>query len=118
MRTQVLSLDAIRSLAAHPLGEQAANSAQRRAAANVLWAAMEQELTPRQRQCVELCILRGMTQAEAGRLLGVGKSTVCRHLQKGLRALKRAARYAEPAIAAKGQTCYTERETGLAPERK
>ena len=60
----------------------------------VLTAAMGQELTPRQKQCMELCVLRGMSQVEASRLLGINKATVCRHIQKARRALKKAAGYA------------------------
>ena len=57
-------------------------------------AAMGRELTSRQRQCVELCVLRGTTQQQAGRLLGVNKATVCRHLQKSQRRPAQAALYA------------------------
>ena len=32
---------------------------------------------------MELCVLQGLSQVEAGRQLGVNKATVCRHLQKG-----------------------------------
>ena len=60
----------------------------------LLQTAMERELTPRQRQCVELCVLRGLSQVEVGRMLGVNKSTVCRHLKKATRVLRRAADYA------------------------
>ena len=35
-----------------------------------------------------------MSQVEVGRLLGLNKSTVCRHIQKATCALKRAAGYA------------------------
>lgn len=61
---------------------------------HVLRLALQQELTPRQRQCMELCVLQGLSQVEAGRQLGVNKATVCRHLQKAKRALRRAAGYA------------------------
>ncbi len=94
MRTQVLSFDLIRGEIVSPLGQEAANESQRQTAAKVLWSAMDQELTPRQKQCVELCILRGMSQVEAGRILGVNKATVCRHMQKARRSLKKAADYA------------------------
>ena len=49
------------------------NQKQREAALRLLHTAMGRELTSRQRQCVELCVLRGMTQQQAGRLLGVTK---------------------------------------------
>ena len=43
---------------------------------------------------MELCVLQGLSQVGAGRQLGVNKATVCRHLQKAKRALRRAAGYA------------------------
>ena len=70
------------------------NQKQREAALRLLHTAMGRELTSRQRQCVELCVLRCMTQQQAGRLLGVNKATVCRHLQKSKRRLAQAALYA------------------------
>lgn len=94
MRTQILSLDLIRGEILNPLGEEATNHSQRQTAAKVLWTAMERELTPRQRECVELCVLRGMSQVEVGKLLGLNKATVCRHMQKAKRSLKKAACYA------------------------
>ena len=83
MRTQVVSFDVLRGKHTSALGEDAANRSQRERMVQVLTAAMGQELTPRQKQCMELCVLRGMSQVEAGRLLGLNKSTVCRHIQKG-----------------------------------
>lgn len=56
--------------------------------------AVEQELTPRQRECVELYFFRRMTMEEVGEALGIGKATVCRHLQKSKRRLGRALGYA------------------------
>lgn len=56
--------------------------------------AMSSELTPRQRQCVELYYFGGMRQAQIARQLGIGKSSVCRHLQKGRVRLERVLRWA------------------------
>lgn len=95
MRTKVLSLDALWDGAGVTLEGGESTRDVKRAALRVLRAAMEQELTPRQRQCLELCILQGMSQAEAGRRLGLNKATVCRHLQKAGRSLRRAASYAD-----------------------
>ena len=75
MRTQVVSFDVLRGKHTSALGENAANRSQRERMVQVLTAAMGQELTPRQKQCMELCVLRGMSQVEAGRLLGLNKST-------------------------------------------
>lgn len=66
-------------------GEALENSGYQRGTAQavqVLRAAMEGELTSRQRECVELYFFQGMTMEQAGRALGIGKGTVCRHLQK------------------------------------
>ncbi|CCX37142.1 sigma-70 region 4 [Clostridium sp. CAG:1013] len=93
MRTRVLSFDLLRSETGSSFGGQAANQPQLKAAARVLWTALDKELTPRQRQCVELCVLQGMSQIQASRLLGVNKATVCRHMQKAKRSLKKAAGY-------------------------
>ena len=73
MPRDVLSLDQLRGVTGTPLGDTAANH---------------------KRQCMELCVLQGLSQVEAGRQLGVNKATVCRHLQKAKRALRRAAGYA------------------------
>ncbi|MGI6254473.1 MAG: sigma-70 family RNA polymerase sigma factor [Acutalibacter sp.] len=78
-----------------PLPQETANRGRRQAALRLLQSAMEGELTSRQRQCVELCVLRGLSQVEVGKMLGLNKSTVCRHLQKAKRILRRAASYAE-----------------------
>lgn len=94
MPRDVLSLDQLRGVTGTPLGDTAANHKRRQAALHVLRLALQQELTPRQRQCMELCVLQGLSQVEAGRQLGVNKATVCRHLQKAKRALRRAASYA------------------------
>ena len=85
MPRDVLSLDQLRGVTGTAFGDTAANHKRRQAALRVLRLALQQELTPRQRQCMEL---------EAGRQLGVNKATVCRHLQKAKRALRRAAGYA------------------------
>ena len=87
-----LSWDFFSQERVHGPGPQG-NQGPREAALRVLQAAMELELTPRQRQCMELCVLGGLSQEAAGRLLGVNKATVCRHLQKSKRRLARAVRY-------------------------
>lgn len=94
MPRDVLSLDQLRGVTGTPLGDTAANHKRRQAALHVLRLALQQELTPRQRQCMELCVLQGLSQVEASRKLRVNKATVCRHLQKAKRALRRAAGYA------------------------
>ena len=82
MPRDVLSLDQLRSVTGTAFGDTAANHKRRQAALHVLRLALQQELTPRQRQCMELCVLQGLSQVEAGRQLGVNKATVCRHLKR------------------------------------
>ena len=65
------------------------------AALRLLRLAVRQELTPRQRQCVELYFFQGMTMEEAGKALGIGKATVCRHLQKSKKRQGRALSYSK-----------------------
>lgn len=65
------------------------------AALRLLRLAVRQELTPRQRQCVDLYFFQGMTMEEAGKALGIGKATVCRHLQKSKKRLGRALSYSK-----------------------
>ncbi len=55
--------------------------------------AIERELTARQRECVELYYYQGLTMEEVGKRLGIGKATVCRHLQKSQARLQRVAAY-------------------------
>ena len=94
MPRDVLSLDQLRGVTGTPLGDTAANHKRRQAALRVLRLALQQELTPRQRQCMELCVLQGLSQVEAGRQLGVHKDRVCGHRQRAKRGRGRAAGYA------------------------
>ncbi len=94
MRTRKVALDKIPALMlAQPgPGEEEARSP--RVQPQLLRLAMEQELTPRQRECVELYFFRRLTMEEVGQELGIGKATVCRHLQKSKERLGKALRYA------------------------
>lgn len=96
MRIRRISLDKIpgRLLAQPEVWEEASPTP--KALPAVLRLAIEQELTPRQRQCVELYFFRRLTMEQVGEALGIGKATVCRHLQKSKRRLGRALSYAAP----------------------
>ncbi len=63
-------------------------------AKKLLRLGLDRELTSRQRACVELYYFQGLTQEQIARRLGVGKSTVCRHLQRSRERLKGVVRYA------------------------
>ena len=56
--------------------------------------AREQELTPRQRQTLELYFDQGMTIPQIARELGVNRSTVSRTLRRAKNRLYRCLRYA------------------------
>ena len=55
--------------------------------------AVEEELSPRQRQTVRLYYLEGLTMSETAERLGVTKSTVSRTLARGRARLRRCLRY-------------------------
>lgn len=93
MRTRKLSLEQMqRTLKLDAMPGQDNRRALEKAA-RLLQTAMEQELTPRQRECVQLYFFQQMTMEEVGRQLGIGKATVCRHLQKSKRRLGRVLSY-------------------------
>ncbi|MBE6918338.1 MAG: sigma-70 family RNA polymerase sigma factor [Ruminococcaceae bacterium] len=56
--------------------------------------AMEQELTERQRQVVEMYFYRNMSEVQIARELQVNPSTVCRTLQRATNRLRRVLLYA------------------------
>lgn len=94
MKTKLLSLSGWEEAIAD-LGdsEQKSNRAALLRTEKLLRLAIEQELTARQRECVQLYFYDRLTEEQIGCRLGVGKSTVCRHLQKAKARLYRALRY-------------------------
>ena len=66
----------------------------------VIEAGIETQLTPTERQIIELRYLRGISAAETSRLLGIDRSTANRRLN---RALLRLQRFARGCILAAGQ---------------
>lgn len=95
MRTHKLSLEQMQrtfELGAAP-GQDNRRALEK--ATRLLQTAMEQELTPRQRECVQLYYFQQLTMEEVGRQLGIGKATVCRHLQKSKRRLGHALTYSQ-----------------------
>lgn len=55
--------------------------------------AMQEELTPRQREMLLLYYAEGLDMPQISRLLGVNKSTVSRTIKRGERRLGRCLRY-------------------------
>lgn len=60
-----------------------------------LRVAISQELTRRQRECVEMYFGQRMTMEGIGEALGIGKSTVYKHIQCGKERIRRVLAYAE-----------------------
>lgn len=60
----------------------------------VVRVAMKQELTRRQRECIELYFGERMTMEQIGEQLGVGKSTVYKHIELGKANIQRVLAYA------------------------
>lgn len=97
MRTKLLSLEEAQNFLGDRQEEKSGSNTQRRqlqAARAVLQTAIERDLTGRQRQCIQLYFFQGLTMEAIGQQLGVGKSTVYRHLQRGKKRLERAFAYA------------------------
>lgn len=89
MKRKLLSLEE----AEEYIGEAGPEGESTQWAAEGLRLALERELTPRQRECVELYYYQGLTMEEVGKRLGIGKATVCRHLQKSEARLQRSIAY-------------------------
>lgn len=95
MATKLISFDRIeKMLGRRDFEEESTNGRGLKIAKAVIHAAIEEELTERQRECVLLYFYNGLTEEQAAHELGITKSTVCRHLQKAKSRLGRAVRYA------------------------
>lgn len=98
MASKLLSWDQMENLLGRPdREEESTNRRDLQAAKAVLREAMGKELTDKQRECVRLYFFEGLNQEQTARTLGVGKSTVCRHLQRAKARLKRAVSYGDTA---------------------
>ena len=51
--------------------------------------AINQELTPRQKECLMLYYLRGFVQQQIGNLLGIHQTTVSQHISYALKKLRK-----------------------------
>lgn len=80
-------------------GNTSGNTNQRALAAmgKILQRAVCEELTRRQRMCVELYYGEHMTMQETADALSLTRSTVCKHLSKAVTRLRRALQYAAAA---------------------
>lgn len=91
MRTKRFSLLDLDRQAAPEQGGST-NGQALRGAGRLLRYVVENELTPRQRQCVQLCLMEGLTLGEAGQRLGLNPTTVWRHLERARKRLRAAVR--------------------------
>lgn len=102
MRTKFLSLEDARdflfgsdpSPESNPLSHPRKYSGEKVAKA-VFRIAIEQDLTDRQRECVMLYYVQGLTMDQVGERLGITKSVVYRHLERARTRLERALVYAQ-----------------------
>ena len=69
------------------------NSAQLTRLRRNLLRALQEDVTPKQRQALLLYYSQGLNMREIGERLGVDKSTVSRTIQRGERRLRRCLRY-------------------------
>lgn len=60
-----------------------------------LKVAIRQELTDRQRECIEMYFMEHMTMEKIGQKLGIGKSTVYKHIETGKAHIRRVMVYAD-----------------------
>ena len=69
-----VSFELLEGLIASPAEDEGNENRPRLARA--AWQVYENELTARQKLCIELCALRGMTVAEAAHQLGISPQTM------------------------------------------
>ena len=82
------------------MSEQNTNSADITRLKKNLIRALKSDVTPRQREMLELCYGRGLNMRQIGELLGVDKSTISRTIKRGERRLERCLRYGASAYLA------------------
>lgn len=75
------------------MSEENTNSADITRLKRNLIRALRKDVTPRQREMLELYYAKGLNMRQIGELLGVHKSTVSRTVKRGERRLKRCLRY-------------------------
>lgn len=76
----------------------AARAATRKALREVLPKIMENELSPRQKLCLEMRFSNMMTQREIARRLGLSQSTVSRHIKSAVSTVANRLEYCAAAL--------------------
>ena len=90
---RALSSDLLENLIAAPQDEPEERDASRLRLAKIAGRVYEEELTPRQKNCVYLCVICGESTVEAGRALGISPQAVSVHVKKGMDRMGRILRY-------------------------
>lgn len=80
------------------MSEENTNSADITRLKRNLIRALQSDVTPRQREMLELYYAKGLNMRQIGELLGVHKSTVSRTVKRGEQRLKRCLRYGAGAL--------------------
>ncbi len=89
MRTEFISLEEARDFLTQGDKGDSSNRVDLQADQRLLQIGLRNALTPRQLECVQLYYFKGYTMEQTGEELGIGKATVCRHLQKAKTRLNR-----------------------------
>ena len=95
-----ISLDgALQQVIGESLQEPGSPPALHRVSGRLLRAAVKvalrQDLTRRQRECIVMYFSDNLTLPEIGRRLGIGKSTVYKHIETGKERIRRVVAYAQ-----------------------
>jgi len=94
MKHKLVSFDEIKNfIADEDFTFSATNSVEIKRTIRLMNTAIKTELTNRQRKCLELYYFQGYTQTEIGAMLGITGATVCRHIKKAQKAIRRLMRY-------------------------
>jgi len=101
MRTKQLSIDDAKDFLYNPSLEDSLSGPQEvprlrndKLARAALRVSLQQDLTNRQRECIELHYIQGLTLEETGKRMGIGKSTVHKHIELAKQHIRRALVYA------------------------
>lgn len=93
---RALSFDLLENLIAAPEEEPEERDAARLRLAKIAGRVYEEELRPRQKNCVYLCVIRGESTVQAAKTLGISPQAVSVHVKKGMDRMGRILRYCLP----------------------
>ncbi|MBR2176819.1 MAG: sigma-70 family RNA polymerase sigma factor [Clostridia bacterium] len=97
MKTEIRSLDELRikkaSMLSYLLSDGKETDEKKERMKRILKVGMENELTQRQKECVNSYYLGGVSVKNIAQEMGISTSTVYKHIRKGIAALKKCALY-------------------------